>query len=88
MAETSTHYEQMKDFVRTEIAVLLVKDRQLHGIDYAAGGINDTAGQKPAKGLPRKCRDDLSKGKYADLAHGNVDHGGKPFGACDPQSVD
>ena len=32
MAETSTHYEQMKDFVRTEIAVLLVKNRQLHGI--------------------------------------------------------
>ena len=41
---------------------VFIKDRQLHGIDYACG-INDTAGQKPAKGLPRKCRDDLSKGK-------------------------
>ena len=78
----------MKDFVRTEIAVLLVKDWQLHGIDHAACGINDTAGQKPAKGLPRKCRDDLSEGKYADPAHGNVDHGGKPLGTGDPQSID
>ncbi len=55
-----------------EVAVFLVEDRQLHGVDHAANGVDDTAGQEPSKGLARKRCDNLSKGQHADPAHGNV----------------
>ena len=44
MAETSTHYEQMKDFMASEILMLAVENRELQCVDDTANSIDDTTG--------------------------------------------
>ena len=50
MTEASSHDEEMEDLVRTEVLVAGIEDRKLQGVDDAAHGVDDTTGQKPAKG--------------------------------------
>ena len=62
----------MENFVGTEIFVQTVEYREFAGVDYAADGINDTAGQKPVKCLFVQQLYNIAKGKYTQPAHGNV----------------
>lgn len=72
MAQAAAHDEQMENFVGTKIFMSGIKNRQLQGIDDAANGINNPAGQKPAKCLGRKGIYNLCKGKNTYPAHGNI----------------
>ena len=47
MADASAHYKQMEYFMRTEILMPRVENRQFEGINHAAYGIDDAAGKKP-----------------------------------------
>lgn len=47
MTDTSAHYKQMEYFMRAEILMPGVENRQFEGIDHAAYGIDDAAGKKP-----------------------------------------
>lgn len=71
-----------------EIAEPAVEHRQLQRVDHAAHGVDDAAGQQPAEGAARQGVDEAFEGDHADPAHGDVDHGGKPFGAGNPYGVD
>lgn len=88
MAQASSHDEQMKNFMGTEILVSGIKDWKLQGVDHAACRVDDTTSQKPAKSRSRESVDNLTKSQDADPAHGNVDHGREPFGAGDPEGFD
>lgn len=54
MAEASGHDEEVKNLVGAEAFVAAVENRKLQGIDYSAGGINDSPGQKPAESSGRE----------------------------------
>ena len=61
-----------------------IEDRQLQGIDDTAHGVDDAAGQQPEKS--GRGQSFQQRPEYQDTypAHGNIDHGGKPFRAGDP----
>ena len=44
MTDTSSHYEQMKDFMASEILMSAVEDRKLQCVDDTANSIDDTTG--------------------------------------------
>ena len=50
MTDASAHDKQVKDFVGAKIFVPGIKNRKFKGIDNTADGVNNAAGQKPAKG--------------------------------------
>ena len=84
MTEASAHDEQMKYFMRTKILMSGVKKRELQCIYDPADCVNNPTGEQPAKGSSRQAMDDRTEYKDTDPAHGNIDHGGKPFRAGDP----
>ena len=65
-----------------------VENGELQCVDHTADGVDNTTGQKPAEGCRRKSRDDLFHGEDAHPAHGDVDHGRKPFGTGHPEGFD
>lgn len=72
VTDTSTHHEQMKNFMAAEVFVKCVKYRKFQSIDYTTDGVDDAACQKPAKrGMWEICP---QPGKYRQTrpAHGNV----------------
>ena len=84
MADTSAHDKQMEHFVGSEELMLCVEDRQLQGIDDTANGVDDAARQQPQE---RRCGQGFKqRSEYQNTypAHGNIDHGRKPFGTGDP----
>ena len=84
----SAHDEQVENLVGTEIFMPGVENGQFQGVDDAAQGVNNAAGQKPEKPGFRKGADDLGDGQDAYPAHGNINQRGEPLGAGDPKSVD
>ena len=44
VADTSSHYEQVKDFMASEILMLAVENRELQCVDDTANSIDDTTG--------------------------------------------
>lgn len=78
----------MKYFVGTEILMLRIEDRKLQSIDHTADGIDDAAGEQPCKGRWCECCHDLADCHDAYPAHRNIDHGGEPLRAVDPEGVD
>ena len=54
VADTSSHYEQMKNFVGAEIAVSVIKKGQFQSVNYAADRVNNAAGQQPEKSAVRQ----------------------------------
>ena len=49
MAGAAAHNEQVEDFVASEVLMSVVEDGQLQRVDYAADGVNDSSGEKPAE---------------------------------------
>ena len=47
MTYASAHDEEMEHFVGAEEFMFRIEDRQLHGIDDTAYGIDDATGQQP-----------------------------------------
>ena len=47
VADASSHDKQMKNFMGTEVPVLVIENRQLQCIDNTADGVDDTACQEP-----------------------------------------
>ena len=54
MAGASSHDEQMKYFMQSEILPVVFKPGKLQGVDDAAYGVNDTAGQKESEAYCRQ----------------------------------
>lgn len=74
--------------MRSKVFMPGVEEGQLQRIKDASQRIDNTAGQKPEEASfwkrvqnPCKCQD-------AGPAHSDIDKGGKPFGAGNPQCVD
>lgn len=88
MAEASAHDEEMEDLVGAEIFMLRVEDRQFQRVDHTADGIDDAAGEQPCKGRWCECCHDLADCHDAYPAHRNIDHGGEPLRAVDPEGID
>ena len=88
MAHTSQHHKDMKYFVGAEILMLRIEDRKFQGIDHTADGIDDAAGEQPCKGRWCECCHDLADRHDAYPAHRDVDHGGEPLRAVDPEGID
>ena len=85
MAGAAEHNKNMKDFVRSEILVSGIKDRQLQCVDHTADGVDDPTSQQPAKSGFGQCVDDREKGQDTQPAHSNVQYRGNPFGAGYPE---
>lgn len=75
VAEASSHYEEMENFVGAEVFVFGIEDGQLQRIDDAAYGVNDAACQQPPKGGRGKGLHDFAESQNAHPAHGDVDDG-------------
>ena len=54
MADTSAHDKQMENLMGAEVLVAGIKERKLQGVDDAAYGVNDTAGQKESEAYCRQ----------------------------------
>ena len=85
MAHTSQHYENMKYLMRSEILMLCIEDRQLQCVDDTSDGIDDAAGQKPAEPCTGQVVEDRDEGQNTEPSHSDVDYGGEPFRAVDPE---
>ena len=44
VTDTSTHHEQMENFMAAEVFVKCVKYRKFQSIDYTTDGVDDAAG--------------------------------------------
>lgn len=88
MACASAHYEEMEDLVASEVFVPVIKEGQLQGIDHAAHGVDNAACQEPAECSGRHVVQDLGEGKDAGPAHPDIEDGGYPFRAVDPECLD
>ena len=51
VTDTSTHHEQMENFMAAEVFVKCVKYRKFQSIDYTTDGVDDAACQKPARSV-------------------------------------
>ena len=67
-----------------KILIPAVKDRQFQGIDHATDGVDDSAGQEPAKSASGKGGGNFSKSQYTYPAHGDVNERGKPLWTGNP----
>ena len=88
MAEASAHDEEMEDLVGAEIFMLRVEDRQFQSVDHAADRVDDPAGEEPGESGRSQGCDDLTDRHDAHPAHRDIDHGGEPLRAVDPEGVD
>jgi len=79
VTHTSGQNEAMENFVGAEVFVQPVKYREFAGINDSADRINDSAGKEPAKRIVVEQGHNITKGEYAQPAHGNVENGGHPF---------
>lgn len=85
VADASAHDEEVEDLVGAEVFVACIEEGKLQCVDDAAYGVDDAAGQKPSESGRGEGVEDLGEGQYADPAHGNVQYGGEPFRAGDPE---
>ena len=65
-----------------------IKDGKLQCIDHTADGIDDAAGEKPCESGRCESGNDLADRHDAYPAHRDVDHGGEPLRAVDPEGID
>ena len=54
MAYAATHNKEVENLMGAEIFMSGVEDRQLQRVDDSAYGVDNAAGQQPAKGCGRK----------------------------------
>ena len=88
MTYAPAHDEQVKDFVRAKKGVHGIEKWQLQRIDDSANGIDNAARQKPSEGGGGECVYNLGKCQDAHPAHTDIEYGGKPFRAGNPESFD
>ncbi len=88
MAGAAEHAEDVENFVGAKLLVPGVKEWQFQGIDYAADGVNNAAPKEPEEAGQRQGLPKTAEYEYTDPSHGNIDEGGKPFGAGDPEGFD
>lgn len=88
VAEASGHDEEVEYFVRTEIFVPRVKERELQGVNDATRRVEDAACQQPQKRGAGQKYPKLSDDGQACPAHSDIEDGGKPFRAGDPERLD
>ncbi len=86
MADAASHNKEMEDLMGAEVFMPVIEDRELQGIDNSSDGINNSTGQKPHKSRRRQGIDKLGKGEHAGPAHGDIYHGGEPFGTVNPEA--
>lgn len=86
MAYAAAHDEEMENLVGAEARMQSVEDRELQSVDDAADGVDNAARQEPAEGGWGQGVYDLSKGQHAGPAHADIEGGGEPFRAGDPES--
>lgn len=88
VAKAAAHHEQMEDLMTAEAWMAVIEDGQLQGIDDAADGVDDAAGQQPAELCGAQVVPQLREGQDADPAHADIQHGGYPFWAVDPEQLE
>ena len=88
MAYTSGHDKEMEYFVGAEAFMSGIEQGELQRIDYATHCIDDTACQKPQKGCGTQGIEKASEYQHTYPSHGDINDGGKPFGAGDPAKFD
>ena len=81
VAETAGHHKQVEDLVHPEIGVALLKARPLQSVNDAAHGVEQPAGQQPAKAGGRQAGQQLGQREDAGPAHGDVQRRRHPLGA-------
>ena len=72
----------------SEVSVPGIEYRKLQRVDYAADGIEDSTGQEPVKRTSRKIRKKRGKCCHTGPSHSDIENGGKPFRASDPEHLD
>ena len=66
---------------------MCIRDR-FQRVDHTADGIDDAAGEKPCESGRCESGNDLADRHDAYPAHRDVDHGGEPLRAVDPEGID
>lgn len=65
VTETSTHHEQMKNFMAAEVFVKCVKYRKFQSIDYTTDGVDDAACQsQPNAACGRSVHSRVNTGRH------------------------
>ena len=78
----------MEDLMSAETRMKLIEYRELQGVDHAADRVDDPAGEEPGESGRSQGCDDLTDRHDAHPAHRDIDHGGEPLRAVDPEGVD
>ena len=65
----------------------LVKYRKFQCINNSADGIDNAAGKQPAKCCRGQRLYDVREGENAEPSHHNIDAGGNPFRAVNPEDT-
>lgn len=86
VTDASAHHEQMKNFVRTEMFMLGIKDWQLQGIYNAAYRVDDTACKKPQEGAAGQCIPQSADNREAYPSHSDIYYRREPLRTRDPAS--
>ena len=88
VAQASGHDKHVEDFMGSEELVSGIEDRKFQCVNNSADGVDDAACHQPYKGCFGKGLYQRNHGKDAEPAHGNINHGGEPFRAGDPECFD
>lgn len=71
--------------MRAEELMSCIEDRKLQRVDDSSDGIDNSARHQPCKGRGWKRFYQRNHHKDTEPAHGDIDEGGKPFGAGNPE---
>ena len=88
MAQTAKHDADMENLMGTEFRESFIEYLQLHGVNDAADGINNSADGQKQKGLQRKADIQLRHDKNADPAHSDINDRRKPFRTGHPKQLE
>lgn len=88
VACASSHDEEVKDLMASEILMLAVKERKLQRIDHSADRIDYSAGKEPSESCQGHGIQDLGKCKYAGPSHSDIQNRRYPLRTVYPKSFD
>lgn len=88
MAQASGHDKHVEDLMRSKELVSGIEDRKFQCVNNSADGVDDTACNQPYKGCFGEGLYQRYHGQDTEPAHGNINHGGEPFRAGDPECFD
>ena len=88
VAGASPHYEQMEDFVASEIFMFVIEDGHFQCIDDSSDCIDNPSCKEPEESGSGHVIQDLRECQYAGPSHSDVQNGRYPFWTEDPECLD